>query len=177
MNKILQEDYLVLQFSWSLTPEVEAIRVVSYMKETEFSVWLWFIRRVLSLPPIINGAHSAISLKTKNVFIECTATDLTKAKIVLNTMVCSWVALAFYTSVKFSPCFSSLNEQVLMKPCFCVGAMWERLLCSRSTAIPSSKWNLRRWSQPMESPSFTQIFHFVSSRLTWSISIGPSELH
>ncbi|XP_057416186.1 phenylalanine--tRNA ligase beta subunit, cytoplasmic [Lotus japonicus] len=44
-------------------------------------------RRVLSLPPIINGAHSAITLETKNVFIECTATDLTKAKIVLNTMV------------------------------------------------------------------------------------------
>ncbi|KAG6525334.1 hypothetical protein ZIOFF_015290 [Zingiber officinale] len=42
---------------------------------------------VLSLPPIINGTHSAISLKTRNVFIECTATDLTKAKIVLNTMV------------------------------------------------------------------------------------------
>ncbi|KAG9454720.1 hypothetical protein H6P81_007624 [Aristolochia fimbriata] len=44
-------------------------------------------RTVLSLPPIINGAHSAISLKTKNVFVECTATDLTKAKIVLNTVV------------------------------------------------------------------------------------------
>lgn len=44
-------------------------------------------RTVLSLPPIINGKHSAITLKTKNVFIECTATDLTKAKIVLNTMV------------------------------------------------------------------------------------------
>ncbi|KAL3682275.1 hypothetical protein R1sor_000297 [Riccia sorocarpa] len=44
-------------------------------------------RRVLSLPPVINGAHSAITLKTRNVFIECTATDLTKAKIVLNTMV------------------------------------------------------------------------------------------
>ncbi|XP_042382943.1 phenylalanine--tRNA ligase beta subunit, cytoplasmic-like isoform X1 [Zingiber officinale] len=44
-------------------------------------------RTVLSLPPIINGAHSAINLKTRNVFIECTATDLTKAKIVLNTMV------------------------------------------------------------------------------------------
>ncbi|KAL1564804.1 phenylalanine--tRNA ligase [Salvia divinorum] len=44
-------------------------------------------RTVLSLPPIINGAHSAITLKTKNVFIECTATDLTKANIVLNTMV------------------------------------------------------------------------------------------
>ncbi|KAK8951278.1 putative phenylalanine--tRNA ligase beta subunit [Platanthera zijinensis] len=44
-------------------------------------------RTVLSLPPIINGAQSAISLRTKNVLIECTATDLTKAKIVLNTMV------------------------------------------------------------------------------------------
>lgn len=43
---------------------------------------------VLSLPPIINGDHSKISLKTKNVFIECTATDLTKAKVVLDTMVC-----------------------------------------------------------------------------------------
>ena len=42
---------------------------------------------VLSLPPVINGAHSAITLDTKNVFIECTATDLTKAKIVLNTVV------------------------------------------------------------------------------------------
>lgn len=45
-------------------------------------------RRVLSLPPIINGAHSAISLETRNVFIECTATDLTKAQIVLNTVCC-----------------------------------------------------------------------------------------
>ncbi|PIN23352.1 Phenylalanyl-tRNA synthetase beta subunit [Handroanthus impetiginosus] len=44
-------------------------------------------RTVLSLPPIINGSHSAITVKTKNVFIECTATDLTKANIVLNTMV------------------------------------------------------------------------------------------
>merc|ERR1712054_693822 len=35
-------------------------------------------RTVCSLPPIINGAHSAITLETKNVFIECTATDLTK---------------------------------------------------------------------------------------------------
>lgn len=33
---------------------------------------------VLSMPPIINGEHSKITLHTKNVFIECTATDLTK---------------------------------------------------------------------------------------------------
>merc|ERR1712100_350043 len=44
-------------------------------------------RVVLSLPPIINGEHSKIRLETKDVFIECTATDLTKANVVLNTMV------------------------------------------------------------------------------------------
>ncbi|KAL0709574.1 hypothetical protein Bca4012_016552 [Brassica carinata] len=55
-------------------------------------------RTVLSLPPIINGAHSAISLQTKNVFTECTATDLTKAKIVLNTMV---TAFSEYCERKF----------------------------------------------------------------------------
>ncbi|CAN6717602.1 unnamed protein product [Malus baccata var. baccata] len=55
-------------------------------------------RTVLSLPPIINGAHSAITLKTKNVFIECTATDLTKAKIVLNTIV---TAFSAYCERKF----------------------------------------------------------------------------
>ncbi|RVE64728.1 hypothetical protein OJAV_G00128650 [Oryzias javanicus] len=42
---------------------------------------------VLSMPPIINGDHSKISLTTKNVFIECTAMDVTKAKIVLDVMV------------------------------------------------------------------------------------------
>ena len=57
-------------------------------------------RRVLSLPPIINGAHSALKLETKNVFIECTATDLTKAKIVLNTVV-----------TMFSECASQLAEK------------------------------------------------------------------
>ena len=42
---------------------------------------------VLSLPPIINGEHSKISLATKNIFFEVTATDLTKASIVLDTLV------------------------------------------------------------------------------------------
>jgi phenylalanyl-tRNA synthetase beta chain len=36
-------------------------------------------KTVLSLPPIINSNHSKITLDTKNVFIECTATDITKA--------------------------------------------------------------------------------------------------
>ncbi|CAB0004046.1 unnamed protein product [Nesidiocoris tenuis] len=42
---------------------------------------------VLSMPPIINGDHSKITLNTKNVFIEVTATDLHKAQIVLDTLV------------------------------------------------------------------------------------------
>ena len=42
---------------------------------------------VLSLPPIINGEHSKITLNTKNVFIECTAVDLHKAEVVLDTVV------------------------------------------------------------------------------------------
>lgn len=55
-------------------------------------------RTVLSLPPIINGAHSAISLNTTDVLIECTATDLTKAKVVLNTVVSMF---SEYASVPF----------------------------------------------------------------------------
>ena len=54
---------------------------------------------VLSMPPIINGDHSKISLKTKNVFIECTGTDLTKTKIVLDTLVSMF---SVYCSEPFS---------------------------------------------------------------------------
>lgn len=44
-------------------------------------------RVVCSMPPIINGDHSKITLDSKNVFIECTATDATKLDIVINMMV------------------------------------------------------------------------------------------
>ncbi|XP_050446284.1 phenylalanine--tRNA ligase beta subunit [Cataglyphis hispanica] len=54
---------------------------------------------VLSLPPIINGDHSKITLNTKNIFIECTAIDLTKAKIVVDTIVC---AFSQYCSKKYT---------------------------------------------------------------------------
>jgi phenylalanyl-tRNA synthetase beta chain len=42
---------------------------------------------VCSLPPIINGDHSKITLDTKNVFIEITALDKTKLEIVNKIMV------------------------------------------------------------------------------------------
>uniref|UniRef100_A0A3Q3DIT6 Phenylalanine--tRNA ligase beta subunit n=1 Tax=Hippocampus comes TaxID=109280 RepID=A0A3Q3DIT6_HIPCM len=60
---------------------------------------------VLSMPPIINGDHSKITLKTNNVFVECTATDLTKAKIVLDMIVtmfseyCSQPFTTHYTQI------------------------------------------------------------------------------
>lgn len=43
---------------------------------------------VMSLPPIINSNHSKITLDTKNVFIECTAIDITKCRVVLDQVVC-----------------------------------------------------------------------------------------
>ncbi|KAF2009211.1 phenylalanyl-tRNA synthetase beta chain [Aaosphaeria arxii CBS 175.79] len=44
-------------------------------------------RTVLSLPPIINGDHSKITLNTKNVLIEITALDKTKVEIVNHILV------------------------------------------------------------------------------------------
>ncbi|CAH8875465.1 unnamed protein product [Trichobilharzia szidati] len=42
---------------------------------------------VLSMPPIINGEHSRITTKTRNIFIEATGIDLHKAIVVLDTLV------------------------------------------------------------------------------------------
>ncbi|VUC23327.1 unnamed protein product [Clonostachys rosea] len=42
---------------------------------------------VCSLPPIINGEHSKITLNTTNIFVEVTATDATKLEIVLDMVV------------------------------------------------------------------------------------------
>ncbi|CDR41324.1 CYFA0S07e00716g1_1 [Cyberlindnera fabianii] len=42
---------------------------------------------IASLPPIINSEHSKVTLNTKNVFIEITATDKTKAEVVVNQLV------------------------------------------------------------------------------------------
>lgn len=41
---------------------------------------------VCSLPPIINGDHSKISVNTKNVFIEMTGLDKTKLEVVNRIM-------------------------------------------------------------------------------------------
>lgn len=51
-------------------------------------------RTVLSLPPIINGDHSKITLATKNVFIEITALDKTKVEIVNHILVAMFAGYA-----------------------------------------------------------------------------------
>ena len=62
-------------------------------------------RHVLSLPPIINGDLTKISLDTTDVFIECTATDQTKLEIVINTMVAMFSCYASepFTYIVFCP--------------------------------------------------------------------------
>ncbi|KAI9653090.1 MAG: phenylalanine--tRNA ligase subunit beta [Trizodia sp. TS-e1964] len=54
---------------------------------------------ICSLPPIINGDHSKITLNTRNVFIEITATDKTKAEIVNNIIVSMF---SQYTDIPFT---------------------------------------------------------------------------
>ncbi|KAJ5803298.1 Phenylalanine--tRNA ligase beta subunit [Penicillium pulvis] len=56
-------------------------------------------RTVCSLPPIINGDHSKISVNTTNVFIEITALDRTKLEIVNRMMV---TMFSQYTSEPFT---------------------------------------------------------------------------
>lgn len=51
------------------------------------------------MPPIINSEHSKITLKTRNVFIDITATDRTKAEIVNNIIV---TMFSQYTSEPFT---------------------------------------------------------------------------
>ena len=73
---------------------------------------------VLSMPPIINGDHSKISVNTKNVFIELTATDLTKAKVVLDTIVTMFAQYCDEQFVVEEAEVTSPEGQVLTYPAF-----------------------------------------------------------
>lgn len=52
-----------------------------------FPVILDAERTVCSVPPLINSNHSKITLNTRNVFLDITATDKTKAEIVVNQLI------------------------------------------------------------------------------------------
>ena len=54
---------------------------------------------VCSLPPLINSEHSKISVKSKNIFIEVTATDATKGEMLLKTLLGSF---SYYCKKRYS---------------------------------------------------------------------------
>lgn len=62
--------------------------------------------QVLSMPPIINSEHSKITLNTRNVFIDITATDETKVNVVcdiLTTMFSEYCEEPFTYEYAISP--------------------------------------------------------------------------
>ena len=56
-------------------------------KEELFPLFMDSQGIIMSMPPIINSEHTRLKLTTKNVLIDITATDFTKANIVLNTLI------------------------------------------------------------------------------------------
>uniref|UniRef100_A0A7S4KGU1 phenylalanine--tRNA ligase n=1 Tax=Paramoeba aestuarina TaxID=180227 RepID=A0A7S4KGU1_9EUKA len=89
---------------------------------------------VLSLPPVINGDVSKITLNTKNVFIEITATDHTKAHIVLNTMVamfsqyCKDKFTVEQVEIKNAKGKKSLSPDLTLRDCMCDVSYVNRIL-------------------------------------------------
>mmetsp|Transcript_3487 Transcript_3487/g.4890 ORF Transcript_3487/g.4890 Transcript_3487/m.4890 type:complete len:636 (-) Transcript_3487:552-2459(-) len=85
-------------------------------------------KTVLSLPPVINGRHSRIQPSTKNVFIECTATDETKANVVCDTVCAMFSEYCDFTvetvQVKYTtsitaPQFIKIKETPLLSTRTC----------------------------------------------------------
>jgi phenylalanyl-tRNA synthetase beta chain len=56
-------------------------------KEELFPLFMDSQGIIMSMPPIINSEHTRLKITTKNVLIDITATDFTKANIVLNTLI------------------------------------------------------------------------------------------
>jgi phenylalanyl-tRNA synthetase beta chain len=71
-------------------------------------------RTVLSLPPIINGNHSKITLNTKNVLIEITATDKTKVEIVNHMLIAMFAG--YCESIEAIKIVSDHNNESRISP-------------------------------------------------------------
>ncbi|KAJ4399533.1 phenylalanine--tRNA ligase subunit beta [Didymella pomorum] len=71
-------------------------------------------RTVLSLPPIINGNHSKITLDTKNVLIEITATDKTKVEIVNHMLIAMFAG--YCESIEAIKIVSDHNNESRISP-------------------------------------------------------------
>lgn len=57
------------------------------------------------MPPIINSEHSKITLNTRNVFIDSTATDPTKLAIVIDVLVMMFAQYCQEPFTYETPCF------------------------------------------------------------------------
>lgn len=73
--EILKQDNKLKKYVYML----EGAEVFPILRDAE--------NKVLALPPLINSEYSKISVNTKNVLIDITAHDETKANIVLNILV------------------------------------------------------------------------------------------
>lgn len=86
-------DHIQAPFSYEVNdfkPEeaLEILNKVDFALMTKFYPVIYDDNRtVLSMYPFMESESSRITSSSKNVFIQCTATDLTRAKTVLNTTV------------------------------------------------------------------------------------------
>ncbi len=115
---------------------------------------LWNNSQCLKMtrPCVLSGDHTKITLNTKNIFIECTATDLTKAKIVLDTLVTMfscycvdqyrWPPLA-----SFSTALENSLSRFLTESCVLCGVFIIVVSCTfsvssmpRSSNLMEPKW-------------------------------------
>uniref|UniRef100_A0A1I8FZ16 Phenylalanine--tRNA ligase beta subunit n=1 Tax=Macrostomum lignano TaxID=282301 RepID=A0A1I8FZ16_9PLAT len=81
------------------TKEFSAVELMQlYSGESHLKAYLPIIRDS-PVYPVIKDANGVITLNTKNVFIEATATDAHKASVVLDTLVC---AFSQYCSEQFT---------------------------------------------------------------------------
>ncbi len=90
---------------------------------------------------LFSGEHSKIKMTTRNVFIECTATDLHKASVVLDTLVCmfsEYCALSFTYVVHIFLLFILLS--LFANRIFIIVALNKWKSFKPTTAGPSFRW-------------------------------------
>lgn len=97
---------------------------------------------VLSLPPIINGEHSKITLDTKNVLIEVTAVDKTRANIVLDMMTTLFSEYCSFEIEQVNIVNQSDKTEI-------VTPSWEEYICTVSVDYVNSSLGLNLTPEEM----------------------------
>jgi phenylalanyl-tRNA synthetase beta chain len=85
VNLLLREVTTTWDLTLALKSEKHLSRYLHIIRDSPVYPIIYDSKdRVLSMPPIINSEHSKITLNTRNVLVEVTATDATKLAIVVN---------------------------------------------------------------------------------------------